>query len=119
MTDQEIFNTVWHAMKAQGEQSVTKHGDCRYRGPDGLKCAVGCVLTDEEYNSDMDDEAGVSVEFLIKQEIFPARLIPHADLLFDLQRCHDGADRDFWEQFSDCASDVAKNHGLSVPEESQ
>ena len=48
MTEQEVFNKVWDHIITQGKPSLSGEGKCRYRGPNGLKCAAGIFLTDEQ-----------------------------------------------------------------------
>lgn len=55
MTPQEIFEKVSRHLLTQNKRSMlvvpgdsTDHG-CAYRGQDGLRCAVGCLITDEVY----------------------------------------------------------------------
>lgn len=53
MTHQEIFNRVATHLLRQGAKSMD--GDiCRYRGPNGLKCAVGCLIDDAHYTPDIE-----------------------------------------------------------------
>lgn len=47
MTMQEIFDTSVGGLIKQGCQSVD--GVCRYRGPNGTKCAAGQLISDEDY----------------------------------------------------------------------
>ena len=55
MTPQEVFDTVVAALVKQGRKSLAENGDpsiskdCRYRGDDGLKCAIGHLIPDDEY----------------------------------------------------------------------
>lgn len=46
-TKQKWFNQVLRHMRKQGKKSVDVGGNCLYRGPDGLKCAIGALLPDE------------------------------------------------------------------------
>lgn len=48
MTNQELFDFVCLNVIEQGEPSVDEKGACKYRGPNGLKCAAGFLLTDEQ-----------------------------------------------------------------------
>lgn len=48
MYQQEIMEKVAKHLLAQGERS-TLFGTCQYRGPEGLMCAVGVLIPDEEY----------------------------------------------------------------------
>lgn len=50
MTNQELFDKVVRAIVKQGRGSINSEGLCVYRGPDGLKCAVGHIIPDELYS---------------------------------------------------------------------
>lgn len=51
MNRQEIFDKAWNGLKAQGfRRSADEHGSCLYRGPNGLKCAIGHCISDEAFN---------------------------------------------------------------------
>lgn len=48
MNRQEVFNKAVKGLAAQGFQSSRNEDKtCRYRGPEGLKCAVGHLIPDE------------------------------------------------------------------------
>ncbi len=49
----ELFERVRAHLLNQNRRSVDAHG-CAYRGTDGLSCAVGCLIKDEFYNSEME-----------------------------------------------------------------
>lgn len=51
--NQEAFDKIWAGIKAQGEPSEVRH-KCFYRGPGALKCAIGQLIPDEEYNPEFD-----------------------------------------------------------------
>ncbi len=87
-TAQEIFTQVWnHFVVDGGAYSVDSKGCC-YRGPNGAKCAVGVLLRDDEYSPEIE---GSSVGALPSKGALPERLLPHLELLRQLQLCHDGA----------------------------
>ena len=44
---QETFDMVYAAMEKQGFKQSIEDGQCRYRSPEGLTCAVGCLLGDD------------------------------------------------------------------------
>ena len=48
---QYIFDRVATHLMTQSRKSVDPTSDklCKYRGPDGCMCAIGCLMTDEEY----------------------------------------------------------------------
>lgn len=54
-TNQEIFDTCLTHLRAQGRRSIDPiSGFCVYRGPDGLKCAIGALIPNL---SDLDSAA--------------------------------------------------------------
>lgn len=93
MTAQEIFNRVARHLLDQGERSATD-GGCLYRGPRGLSCAVGCLLTDADYQPNMEGEAFNAIVRLWLGKDHP--LAAHTDLLCELQGIHDSGDPKQW-----------------------
>ena len=113
MTEQEIFNAAYLGLKAQGfKQSVNALGECKYRGDNGLKCAIGHCLTDEELQ-------GSEKNFVLLPELAKSKLgvdlFDHRryDFLCDLQDAHDRAVvysmRSNLEAF-------ARDYNLTIPE---
>jgi hypothetical protein len=48
--NQEILDFVLTHLREQQVPSVTTDGKCMYRGPNGTKCAVGCLIPDSSYH---------------------------------------------------------------------
>lgn len=92
LTAQQVFDTAAIHLITQGVPSHEegKRSECLYRGPNGTKCAVGAMITDEEYSPDME---GTSV-FGLR---LPNRLVPFKPILSDLQAIHDKHDPDEWK----------------------
>ena len=66
-TSQGIFDFVVPRLAVQGKRSRRSEDSslCSYRGPNGLKCAVGHLIPDSLYKKEMDynqEEDGSSVE---------------------------------------------------------
>jgi hypothetical protein len=101
LTSQEIFDAVVEGLHAQGRASVKARFDedeedenmraCSYRGDNGLKCAVGMLIPDDMYQDRMEGDpgSGENVDGLIRAKLLPWALVPHRDLLNDLQLAHD------------------------------
>lgn len=92
MEPQEIFDTVAKHLFAQGKRSILNNGvSCAYRGADGLKCAVGALIADEEYTEEMDRNGGMDVYSLVHKfgEYLPEWFIENSALLYNLQTAHD------------------------------
>lgn len=87
MTRQETFNTVVAHLRQQGRQAVNSGGrQCQYRGEDGLKCAAGCLIPDEDYRKDFEGR-GVMTNTEIATLI--RRLGHDVELVSSLQDIHD------------------------------
>ena len=114
MNPQEIFDTVTIHLFKQGERSVDKHY-CRYHNKDGLKCAIGALVSKEDYFPQMD-EGNLSIKSLIdiNKDKFPDWMKENLGLLLDLQSVHD---RQYnWENLDnlyDSLVDVAIKYELS------
>jgi len=116
MTPQEIVNKVYFALKKQGKPSVDKNGECLYRGPNGLKCAAGHLMSDKEYDSLME---GYDVNYSGGLFHFPEVISENAKLIKDLQDAHDMAasqDENFWDEFSYRLIHVLNKFDLEHPE---
>lgn len=64
MTKQEIFNIVGLHLLNQNKKSTGDHGNpidssitCKYRGSNNLRCAVGCLIPDEEYTEGFEGDS--------------------------------------------------------------
>lgn len=58
LTSQKIFDIVAGHLIEQGQRSLSKDEHiCAYRGDEGLMCAVGVLIPDELYKSEMEGKA--------------------------------------------------------------
>lgn len=110
MTAQEVFDKVANHLRKQGRQSISADGECVYRSKNGLKCAVGCLIPDENYNRYME---GRTVRELVKDSSDCPRdcldlFTTHLDLLEDLQQVHDEG----WASLEARLEMVASKHKL-------
>jgi len=85
-----LEKAITHVIQ-QGVPSVSQYGKCFYRGKDGLKCAVGALISDENYNIDLEHNpasAEIVVEAINKS--CNVRLTGKvADYLDHVQESHD------------------------------
>lgn len=116
---QEVFNKATAAVIAQGVRS--SNGDeagatCLYRGPNGIKCAVGHLLSDEQMRKyEVANAAGAgSFTDSLLQEIAPDTDLDTLRSFLDaLQGAHDSASGScFVETFKRNANAVAKLYDL-------
>jgi hypothetical protein len=105
-TEQEVFDQVANhlltQMKKSGEyrnyydssEYVTyDYVNCLYRSSDGLKCAAGCLIADDEYKPEFEQKSWRSL-----REEFPQMItMKHMDLIRQLQNIHDNLVIDDWK----------------------
>ena len=106
-TRQEIFDEVVAHLRKQGCRSMRSYDGtgtlkCAYRGAEGTRCAIGCLIPDDRYDESLE---GDNAEDPTVRE---AAGISSGDTLLAirLQNIHDGADPESWESsFSKVAAD--------------
>ena len=106
-TEQELFNRVKTHLLNQGERAnsdVQNAGiyECVYHSSSGLKCAIGCLITDEVYRPSLE---GVD---LTDRELWDALLDSGIDMggktlsiLQMLQNVHDSNEPSDWSRAID------------------
>jgi hypothetical protein len=103
-TAQEVFDQVaGHLLRQM--QCSTNGGWCMYRGPDGLKCAAGCLIGDDEYDIRRMEERGW--DKLVSSGCVPHE---HKELIENLQDAHDSGDTVGWREKLEI---IADRHGLT------
>ena len=112
---QNDFDTVLSAIVKQGKPSKDI-GRCLYRGPRGLKCAIGWLIPDDLYKPEMD--TGISFHKVLD--------IIGRDgdnlLYLSIRVCHDNASREadnFIDVFKQSMKNVATQYSLEYKDEFQ
>jgi hypothetical protein len=91
----EIVETVTKHLLAQGKKSRESEGNktkCLYRGPNGLQCAIGCLIPNDVYKSWFEDQGYIDLTIAAAANISPDDL----DLARRLQQIHDEMDVEQW-----------------------
>lgn len=85
MSTTEVIDTIRKAMEKQDWRQSYSRTDtqCLYRGPDNCVCAVGALITDEQYDSEMEGTGSCGLHN------FGIDLGSHDDMLVDFQAWHD------------------------------
>lgn len=109
MTKQEVFNKVVLHLRQQGRPSLNANHDCMYRGEDGTKCAIGCLIEDKDYNPDFE---GQFFGRFVKDVPNLEWMRKHTVLLEELRIVHDLHQIDYWEMKF---QNIAIEHGLEMP----
>ena len=103
----EVFEQVKTHLLTQNAQSmswgVDGEGVCAYRGDNGLKCAAGCLMGDDEYDHEMER---LSWSWLVGKGKVPSK---HSSLISDLQGIHDNYPPYDWY---DMLTRTAMQHGI-------
>ena len=106
---QELFDKIATHLLTQGARSESSIGRCLYRGDFGSKCAVGCLISDEEYDPKMEgssvpcekEYAYPSAGTLILQRWMESHGYGTAVGLFlvGMQKIHDAKDPPSWRYY--------------------
>lgn len=95
-TKQQIFDQVATHLLTQNKKSskTANNGSliCLYRGPDGTKCAAGCLISDEEYDTTFENNTW---DTLVNYCGIPRN---NMILIKSLQDIHDGEDPSEWKE---------------------
>lgn len=117
MTRQQIFNTAYHGLAAQGfQRSMRENGfGCAYRGADGRRCALGYLIPDAVYDPEWDsDHKSMSAYMLSSENITNEICEGNQRFLIDLQTVHD--DSLTPQTMKRELGAFAARHNLTVPE---
>jgi hypothetical protein len=91
-TEQEVFDQVAAHLLAQNKKSLGDAGHCRYRGCNGLKCAAGCLIGDDEYEESIEGKSWYTLQVLSDYDAGKS----HWGLISQLQKIHDRFDPILW-----------------------
>jgi hypothetical protein len=92
---QEIFDQIVTHLRKQGCKSIAGASTCLYRGPNGTKCAVGCMISDDDYDPSME---GKGITTIIRLSKNLKVLSPYRKLLVEMQNIHDDRRVEDWER---------------------
>lgn len=111
-TAQQVFDQVATHLLTQKQkaQTITERDGkvCCYRTSDGLKCAAGCLISDEEYHQFVGSNINFKPWYIVSGIVNVQGV--HDRLINDLQNCHDGVEETSWK---DALSVIATDHKLS------
>ena len=110
LTEQELFNKVFTHLLTQKEQSMDSKGLCLYRGPKGLKCAIGVLIPDNEYKKTVESLSVIDLNHEV--QLACGLDESNIDLAQELQAIHDGDSPSQWRYSLET---LAKNWALKMP----
>lgn len=112
MTNQELYNKVRKHLLTQMAKSTfpSIQASCAYRGDNGLKCAIGCLIPDEHYSSSLEGYTARNEEVMRAAGLS----IENINLAIDLQKIHDCHRVEKWATKLDY---VASDYSLEIQDE--
>jgi len=118
MNRQQIFDKVVDHLLAQQEKSVSCYQKgisamCAYRGTEGRKCALGCLIADEFYSPELEgatpSENKIRDALTNSLRITDEKFYTLSTLFHRLQHIHDSFEPESWEGL---LKNAAKDFGL-------
>lgn len=110
MSRQEAFDIMVRHLRQQGCRAL-RNGVCCYRGDHGTKCAVGALITDEQYDimtrpNGLEWSLGPTAELIGMSR-------DDRDFLRAVQAVHDGVPIKDWDEH---LREIAVEYNLTYPE---
>lgn len=99
-THRQIFDKVKEHLLKQGNKAVGDNGKCVYKASTGMKCAVGCLITDEHYYNRLETQPATNeaVCNAVRSSNKGLRITEKfKSLLYELQTTHDNIPSPSWE----------------------
>lgn len=102
LTKQKVYDKVARHLLTQNEKAVLEENMCRYRTPDGRKCAVGCLIPDDVYHDSIEGDtvrrllcSARDISTVLRQNL---SYEVHGELLSALQTLHDESEVRTWRK---------------------
>jgi hypothetical protein len=116
MDRQMIFDRVTKHLAEQKRPAMDEDEEgCAYRGADGRKCAIGCLIDDEHYAPELEGNSPLetSVATAVAQSLGIEPLRPaECRFLEKLQSAHDASENA--EQLNVRLADIAAESRLTI-----
>lgn len=88
VNNQEAFDKAYAGLSAQGFAQSSLGDRCKYRGPDGRRCAVGHLIPDDEYREEFDRPFSGLLLYGVRRQC-PSLSGVSLRRLIELRRAHD------------------------------
>lgn len=100
-TEQQVFDQIANHLLTQKEKCFVSYKNrvCQYHSGN-LKCAAGCLISEEEYENNTSIEGfnyfeGNQWDYLVEEYGLPSE---HKDLIVELQNIHDDVVPEDWKK---------------------
>lgn len=97
LNKQQVFDIVVNHLLTQNKRCATDRNECRYRKPDGTKCAIGSLIPDEKYNPEIEGSRVTNINgyYLDHLDFSDENMMR---LLEQFQGVHDTTKSEFWAE---------------------
>ena len=117
-TAQEVFDFVAKHLltqKKKSQRNAIGSKDCMYKSPEGLTCAVGCLIPKKDYTYDIEYRG---VEDMLEYYDVVSK---HEMLLTHLQLVHDTEEVENWQEALNIKAEKfkLKNYTLKIKKKKQ
>lgn len=115
MTNQEAFNKIVARLMDGMGQAADRSG-CMYRAPNGLKCAVGCLIPDDEYDPRMESRKVSRLGMFNLQCLngLNLNMLSNAQYVHDCPDCWNG--KALNHEGVQMLQEIAANYNLTMPD---
>ena len=113
-TYQDIFTTVYNHLIKQGVRAVDKGDACVYRAENGMKCAIGCLITDAAYDMEIEARDLEDITPVLTKSRIPTS-VRSMKFLNGLQAAHDYSLRRGIPKFKQAMRQIAVDYKLELP----
>ncbi len=98
VTDKDVFDYVSLFLINQNKKSELKEIGCAYRGLDGEKCAIGCIISNDSYSENLESLTvyDQKIQWAIRASL-PNYNVLNETFLSQLQEVHDNHEPDEWQ----------------------
>ena len=141
MDRQIAFNRIWDHFVTNKADPSSVERNCKYRGPNGTKCVVGCLINDDLYTEEIEGanvncckndfngspslvKKGVLLKTALEQSLNTTINDDDLKYLFEMQQIHDSyiyyhssgeSDKNFTAYMSERLTNYAEERRLTVP----
>ena len=124
LSKREIFDKIKNHLLTQMKKSSAKHSlysmseSCLYRQKNGLMCAVGCLIKDKAYSSNLECQVVRTNDVLnaLKKSDIDISDESTIDMLVAFQNLHDGEEPIYWSPGIDNIEKTFFGPATTVPQ---
>jgi hypothetical protein len=116
LTRQDLFDVIaWNLLRQNAKATAPDGVKCRYRAPDGKRCAIGWIMPDDVYSEALEYRGVPDVATVLMGTEYGgdyARFLDrHIGMLNDFQEMHDARQPREWPVYLRA---IAQRHGLNA-----